>query len=473
MARRGIAIIVVGLGVFMQADARAFIESRGLSVSTLAGLGVRDGTAPFSGGKKRALFFPHPDGWKARSLDGKSFTSKAGGTYGFWNLDRVRGQKVVHITEGELDACALEEVGYRACSVPHGAPDKPVEDVERGYGYAIDALDAFAGAEQIVLWTDEDGPGQLLRADLVKIFGAARCCFVELPKKDPNEVLRDLGPDALKSVQWKPWPVDGLYRLSDIPEPPSFELWNPGFPEWESKLRLAPRTFSVLTGHPGHGKTHLFMQVWTQIARAHGVVVAVASFETRARPHHRRNIRQIIHGRPEKDLTDQERSDADAWIEERFLWMEHPSRRTDLRWLLDTAEVACHRHGARVVQIDPWNRLESTRPDGMKETDYIGQCIREMYDFARDMNCHVQVVAHPAKSDGQRKGAPPILDDISGSKHWDNMADQGFVVHRPKVFEDGERKTEAALYVRKARFEELGYPCKLQVNLNLTTGRFE
>jgi len=27
-------------------------------------------------------------------------------------------------------------------------------------------------------------------------------------------------------------------------------LWKPGFPEWESKIMLAPGTLSVVTGHP-------------------------------------------------------------------------------------------------------------------------------------------------------------------------------------------------------------------------------
>ena len=32
------------------------------------------------------------------------------------------------------------------------------------------------------------------------------------------------------------------------------------------------------------------------------------------------------------------------------------------KWLLDTAETAVIRHGAEILQIDPWNRLESTKP---------------------------------------------------------------------------------------------------------------
>jgi twinkle protein len=88
------------------------------------------------------------------------------------------------------------------------------------------------------------------------------------------------------------------------------------------------------------------------------------------------------------------------------------------------------------------------------------------------MNCHVQILAHPAKMDSARKGRAPELEDISGSKNWDNMVDQGFVVHRPTFVEEGERKTEAVFYHRKARFDALGYPCQLKMTFDLMAGRY-
>jgi twinkle protein len=82
------------------------------------------------------------------------------------------------------------------------------------------------------------------------------------------------------------------------------------------------------------------------------------------------------------------------------------------------------------------------------------------------------VLAHPAKMDSARRGSAPVLEDISGSKNWENMVDQRFTVHRPQVFDGNDRKTEAVPYHRKSRFEELGYPCKLQLNDLLDSGRF-
>jgi twinkle protein len=60
-------------------------------------------------------------------------------------------------------------------------------------------------------------------------------------------------------------PIADIYRLSELPEPAPMALWQPGFEEWERKVILAPRTLSVVTGHPGHGKTALWNQIWFSV----------------------------------------------------------------------------------------------------------------------------------------------------------------------------------------------------------------
>jgi twinkle protein len=249
-------------------------------------------------------------------------------------------------------------------------------------------------------------------------------------------------------------------------------LWGPGFPEWERKIMLAPRTLSVVTGHPGHGKTALWLQIWFQIVRTYGLCACVASFETKPKPHIRRQLRTLLTGKLERSMTEEEIRKADHWINDRYLFVAHREQRPTLEWLLDKAEVAVIRHDARIIQVDPWNRLEAARGSGESETEYIGRCLRSSQVFAHDMNCHVQIVAHPAKMDGKFREKPPTLEDISGSKNWDNMVDQGFVVYRPEVFDGTKRRTEAVLFHRKARFEELGYPCKLNLNFRLESMRY-
>lgn len=822
-------------------------SQRRISRSTLERLGVGSGTIffPDAGQKLPAIVFRYPNGWKARAVTGKHFVAGKGFTLAFWNIASVAsvGPSTVYITEGELDAAALVEAGVphtAVLSVPNGAKERPAEDPEqqRGYDYVRDALESGLNRAKKIVWCgDGDGPGLVLRQDMARLFGPARFYFVDWPEgvKDANQMLMTDGPEALLDLVTNghlPWPVAGLYRMSELPEPPPMVLWNPGFPDWGNRVRLAQRNISVVTGHPGHGKalalntpiptpggwttmgdikpgdtifdesgqtcsvtlvtpvylnhdcykvvfddgseiiadaehlwlteteaarqsernwqrrgarntvlprgtdqsdkrifpyvvstreiastlivngkrnhavrlskpiecpekelpippytlgawlgdgtscaaaitcddrdaeimehvaadeipvlrqprkdrpthwslsdgvknphkdcvskrlramglwdnkhipndylrasvgqrlellrglmdtdghfsngaaefcttsrvladgvyelvcslgirtkmdegrasiygrdcgekfrirfttplqvfklsrklaaqskvtgrrkyryivscdpvptvpvrciqvdspnrlylagrsfiathnTALWTQIWFNIVRTYCIPMAVATFETRAKPHYRRMLRTLFCGGLEKNLTDHEISEADKFINDRYVFFVHPDQRPTLQWFLDCAEVAVVRHGVRIIQLDPWNRMEAQREARESETDYIGRCLREIHSFAHDMNCHVQILAHPAKMEGTRRGQAPGLEDISGSKNWENMVDQGFVVHRPEIFDGSLRKTEAALYHRKARFEELGFPCKLMMNFDLDRGSY-
>lgn len=489
MVPDGIAGIADGQGASRLSSAvLEWAKARRLSEATLARLGVASGMTFFPDleRKSEAVFFRYREGWKARATAAKAFVSGGGFKLSFWNLERVLGGKMdcVFITEGEADACALVEAGVggdQVLSVPNGAKQKAAENPkeQRGYEYVEDALKAGLGRAKKFVWCgDNDDSGHALRADMVRLLGPARFNFVDWPDgcKDANDLLIQDGPQALRDRAINgslPWPVNGLYHLFDLPEPAPFTLWHPGFGEWEHRLMLAPRTLSVVTGHPGHGKTELWAQIWFQVVRAYNVVACVASFETRPKPHLRRKLRTYLTGKLEKDMTTEEQDRADYWINKRYLFLVHPTQRPTLEWLMDMAEVAVIRHGAKIIQVDPWNRLEAARTRDETETEYIGRCLRELHAFAHDFNCHVQILAHPAKMEGPRRGKRPALEDISGSKNWENMVDQGFVVHRPEIFDGTQRKTEATLYYLKSRFEELGYPCKFNLNYSLLHGKFE
>ena len=49
---------------------------------------------------------------------------------------------------------------------------------------------------------------------------------------------------------------------------------------------------------------------------------------------------------------------------------------------------------------------------------------------------------------------------------------RAFTVHRPLLYEKGAIKTETTFYHPKARFEELGNPCKLSLNFKIKEGKY-
>jgi twinkle protein len=455
-------------------------KERHLSRETLAKMPVATGTATFHNGSSRAIFFAYPDGWKARAFPEKAFTQKKNTSQCFWNLEAVLNGPLeeVYIVEGELDACALVESG-----IPHdrvlSAPSATVGEMK----YVFDALDSGLNKAKRFIWCgDQDDPGLALRAAMAKAFGTAKFYYLDWPEgtKDANAHLKSDGKESVHDLVMYgilEWPSLGLYRMNKIPDPAPITKWHPGFETWGDRLFLAPGTLSVVTGHPGHGKTMLFSQIWFQIMREYNLTACVASFETRAKPHLRRLLRTLYARKLEtvlyEDIYQKELEEADQWINDHYLFLLHPDRKPELKWLLDQAEIAVVRHRAKIVVVDPWNRLESERDTREPETEYIGRCLKAIYNFAVDFNVHVQIMAHPAKTDSHRRGLVPELEDISGSKNWENMVDQGFVIHRPSLFaDDGKRETYAELHHKKARFEELGYATKFALDYDIGLGRY-
>lgn len=226
-------------------------DVRRISRETLERLGAGSGTVFFPRLERRSatIVWPYRRGgevinWKAAAFPEKAFTSKKGGELAFFNLDVVLAgsAQAVFITEGEWDAAALVEAGIPAdavLSVPNGAREKAVDkqgdDKPGSYAFVEDALRAGLSRIRRFVWCgDADGPGLSLRHDMARILGAARFYYVDWPEgaKDANDFLRTDGCEALRDLVTdgaQPWPVDGLYRLSEIPEPPRSHCGTQGF----------------------------------------------------------------------------------------------------------------------------------------------------------------------------------------------------------------------------------------------------
>ena len=108
---------------------------------------------------------------------------------------------------------------------------------------------------------------------------------------------------------------------------------------------------------------------------------------------------------------------ADDWIDEHYRFVIHAEQRPTLEWILDLAEALVVRDNVKILQIDPFNRLEAQKEEKENDTDYIRRCLLALYAFACDMRVHVQVIAHPSKMEGFRRGQMPGLEDIASSKH--------------------------------------------------------
>ena len=162
------------------------------------------------------------------------------------------------ITEGELDALAAIQAGYpRTVSVPDGAGSN--------LDFVGEMWPLLKDARQVILAGDGDEPGQKLNGELARRFGAARCAWVAYPEgtKDLNDILRLNGEkavsDAIRGA--KPYPIKGLYKLSDYPDVGDPVVYETGFICLNPHLKLWRGEFIVITGVPSHGKSRFALEL--------------------------------------------------------------------------------------------------------------------------------------------------------------------------------------------------------------------
>jgi twinkle protein len=185
----------------------------------------------------------------------------------------------------------------------------------------------------------------------------------------------------------KPYPVRGLYAIDDFPEQPAYTAYPSGIPELDALFQVVLRTFTVVTGFAGQGKTSFLMWLIAGLIRR-GVHVTVASFETDIKPIFLRKLRAAILGAAEYTRHDpKEQAWADDMIRRHLAIISHAPQADEdslsIEDVLDLGRASVIRNGTRVLIIDPWNEVDHKRPRDESETDYTGRAIRMIKRFAK------------------------------------------------------------------------------------------
>lgn len=449
---------------------KAWIEARGLDASLAEKLGIctkRDGDGNW-------LSVPYLDHGKTvnhkyRLTAEKKHKMDAGAPLILWNQDALLTAEdgaTAIITEGEWDAIAAMMAGFKyVLSVPNGADcsrtEGPIDPETDRFQYIWRARGLLDRVKTFVLATDGDEPGRILAAELARRLGPERCKFLEYPSlegetfKDLNEVLVALGADGVRDTveAAKPYPIQGLFRLSDFPPRLPPEEIGIGIEGLSDFINIVPGTLTVLTGFAGQGKTSLTMAIVANLLKRN-VPVTIGTFETL--PHiMERRLRAAIIGCGEYQIPVTRIANADATLARNLRIISQSvdeDREMTLEDVLELARISVIRDGCRVLFLDPWNEIEHKRRKDETETEYANRAIRALRHFAQGYNVAVWVVAHPAKPDMSSKIPVPGLYHVSGSAAWANKPDYGLSYTRPD-----KTKNLARVYISKVK---MGLPGK-------------
>jgi twinkle protein len=456
-----------GLSRTLSAKHVAALEERGLDPEVAARLGLHTVPGKFAG--KDGLAIPMLREGKVINHKyrgpGKAFAQDEGAPRSLWNEDVLRDASLaglpVLITEGEMDGIAGVQVAgdlARIVSVIDGASSN--------LDFFADIWPFLDKVPRFILGGDGDAPGQKLNAELARRLGAARCAWLQYPVgKDLNDVLKASGAPAARAVVEgaKPYPIKGIYKLSDYPEVGELEVLDTGWPSLNPFLKLWVPELMLITGIPSHGKSKFALHLLCQQVEKHAARPAIFSAEMAIKPHVRDELRKFHGG---------ENAAADAWIEEGFVFIGSDPREaedeTDVAWIIEKASDAVIRHGINWLLIDPWNQLEHRRNRESQE-EYQERALRELNRFRRSFQCGVIVVAHPTKDVKQRDGKlrTPGLYDVSGSAHWYNAPDHGVVIDRPDA-----SGTATKVIIKKSRFAKAGHTGEAWLRYEAERGRF-
>lgn len=468
----------------------SWLQARGLSANTIKRFKVTDGPEwmPQIEGESNCIRFPYyrDEGLvNIKYRDGKkNFKMAKDAELIFFNMDSITGVSECVITEGEIDCMSVYEAGYyQVASVPNGA-SKGNAKLE----YLDNCYEAFNNKKRIVIATDGDEPGIMLRNELSRRLGRHRCYFVTYPEgcKDFNEVLlrHGKGDDQLQQGKNEikdliknaiAFPVEGVFRVQDM-ETELDEYYENGiepgakigYSDFDTYFTFRKGELTTITGIPGSGKSAALDQWLVRLSSRHGWKHAICSFENQPTKLHIGKLTSCFIGQrfTKSAINTQSWDWAKYFINEHFWFFNTEDIDLTIDSLLDKAVELVMRYGIDSLVIDPWNYVEFSVDRGGTETQYVSRALSKILKFARSYDVHVFLVAHPAKMGKKKDGKfeIPNLYSISGSAHFFNKTDNGITVYLddPTV----------VVYIQKVRFAFTGRKGMALFDYEVGVGRY-
>jgi twinkle protein len=417
----------------------------------------------------------------------KNFRMETGAERVLYGLNDVQPERCV-IVEGEIDKLSVEVAGIVSCvSVPDGAPAPNTKDYSSKFTFLEADEDAIGAVQEWILAVDADEPGQRLCDELARRLGREKCKRVKWPQdcKDANDVLMSFGAAVLRECidNAEPYPIDGVFTHQDM-SPRVSNLFvrgwdkpvSTGWDELDRFYRVRPGELSIVTGIPSSGKSNWVDALAINLASIHGWRIGMFSPENQPVEDHiarmiEKRVGAPFYDGPTPRMSREEMDAGMAWVMDHVYWYLPPNEET---WtvgnLLEVARSLVRQKGIQGFIIDPWNELECLKPKGMTETDYIGDSLRRIRQFARQNAVHVWIVAHPMKLERNKNGEYPVptMYDIAGSAHWRNKADNGLCVWR----DFNNESAAVSVFVQKIRFRQNGKTGEAQFRYKPATATY-
>ena len=362
-----------------------------------------------------------------------------------FGMDMCVFSRPLVITEGQCDAMALYEAGIdNVVSVPSGCED---------FSWIENCYDWLEKFKTIILFGDNDEPGQKMIKTLCKRLDESRCRIVEdYPEyspgkfcKDANEILARCGEFPLIDMveNAKEVPVKGIIDLGDYPpeDPTLVPRIRTNIPKLDELTGgLLEGGITVIVGKAGSGKSCLSNTI-TLNALEQGYTVCVYTGEFRtSRYQYWINLQAAgsdyitLKYDPIKNkkvpvipYTVQDR--IMKWYKGRLLLYDNEELfdgdQADA--VLKVFTAAVRRYDAKLLICDNLMTMTSDQED---ETSAQRILANKLKRFANKYGVAILLVAHARKT---KAGEKLNADDLSGSSATNNLADMTLAVEPGRI----------------------------------------
>ncbi|MCC5780554.1 toprim domain-containing protein [Nitratireductor sp. B36] len=350
-------------------------------------------------------------------------------------------RKVV-ITEGELDMLSVAQATNFKMAVV---------SIPAGVGSAVDALKAnyrwLDRFEEIILWMDNDEPGQSVVAEAAGLFEPGKVKTIKVEGfKDASEMLQAGKEGEVYSAVWGAtlWAPDGIVNaalcITDMDEPEAETICTYPWPKVQEMTRgIREKEVIYHVAGTGVGKTSIIVEIMEHLLK-NNVKFGVMRFEDTRRKAQldlmsvRANRRLHLDPLPQEELRTLHASVFGAGLVELFdpevaEWSFEALERY-IRYMVKGLDC-------KVVFIDPLSFIVAAVDvaDERKALDKVS------YSFARlvkQTGANLQITHHLNRGDGKafEEGGQISLKNIRGSA---GVANFSMGVHAYERDQQGER----------------------------------
>jgi len=385
-----------------------------------------------------------------------------------FNIDNVKGNDSLIISEGEYDCMALSQYGLEnVVSPPMGA------EVLSWIDHEWEFLEKF---KKIILSFDNDNAGESGINKIVSRLGSWRCQSLILPYKDANECLiNNVSSEEIlfcfkNAKEFIPFEIKSAGNFCDevldiYKHPELYKGDDSGFTELDKLLRgFRKGECTLWTGQNNSGKSTILNQVCLYQA-SKGRKCCIASLEMKPARYLKWAVEQTL---GKDNPTEEEIIKTFEWIDNYIYVLDIQDNVFDNR-ILELFEYTARRYGIDHFVIDSLMKIRFHNADNdlMEQVNFLNNYI----DFCKKFSAHGHIVAHPRKQETDKD--KPDKTDVKGRGELTDLVDNVIIIWRnidDKEDIEEDYRIDGLAIVRKNReFGDLG---KVQLLFDPKSRRF-